>query len=523
VLRSANLIGTQLGNYEIQALLGAGGMASVYRGFDRNLRRQVAIKVLSDIAAQPDFADRFRQEARLIASLRHPNIVQVYDFGEHDGQIYMVQELLPGPTLQQRLRELMARGETLARDDVLAITAQLASALDAAHAAGIIHRDVKPANAIWNAGGALVLTDFGIAKNTLLSTGQTQTGLVIGTPDYLSPEQAQGKPLTPSSDIYSLGVVLYELLAGKTPFSSGTPLGVVMSHIQDPPPPLHPLRPDLPPAAEAVVQQALAKDPAARFRTATILARTLERLWPASAVSGRNVTATSIHEQATRVWEAAPAQPAPSARPPVTPRPAAPQAVLPPAPLPRRRPRAALIMLGVLIAALVLGRLVLGGRGAGQPAATGPVVAATAPAVEATAEPQQQTTAGAAPPTAAPQPTAAPPTPELQPTAAPPTAAPQPTAALEQLRALLEAGNTDGRAEKAGDALIGDLDKATQALADGNKKRAIDGLRALQRRLVEGIRAKTIDIGFARQALAGIDAVANAYDLKLPPIKDKGD
>src|SRR5262249_7747625 len=197
VIGSTQLIGTQLGNYEIQALLGAGGMASVYRAFDRNLRRPGAIKVLPDQPAQPDFAERFRQEARLIAGLRHPNIVQVYDFGEQDGLSYMVQELLPGPTLQQQLRDLAARGERPAREQVLSIVAQLGSALDAAHAAGIIHRDVKPANILikglgtgdWGSGNAaahsqsaiasphVVLTDFGIAKNTLVP-GQTRTGLV---------------------------------------------------------------------------------------------------------------------------------------------------------------------------------------------------------------------------------------------------------------------------------------------------------------------------------------------------------
>src|SRR5690242_13196148 len=137
-------------------------MANVYRGFDVNLRREVAIKVLSEAAAaQPGLSARFRQEAQIIAGLHHPHIVKVYDFGEQDGLTYMVQELLPGPTLERRLRDLAAARARLGREEVLAIVAQLAGALDAAHAAGIIHRDVKPANAIWNAAGALALTDFG--------------------------------------------------------------------------------------------------------------------------------------------------------------------------------------------------------------------------------------------------------------------------------------------------------------------------------------------------------------------------
>ncbi|HET9222699.1 MAG TPA: serine/threonine-protein kinase, partial [Roseiflexaceae bacterium] len=282
MIGTSNLIGAQLGSYQIRALLGSGGMADVYRGFDLNLRREVAIKVLSEAAAaQPGVAARFRQEAQIIAGLHHPHIVKIYDFGERDGLTYMVQELLPGPTLEAQLRDLAARGRRLPREDVLAIVAQLAGALDAAHAAGIIHRDVKPANAIWIAAGALILTDFGIAKNTLGNSNHTHAGMVIGTPNYISPEQARGLAPTPASDIYSLGVLLYELLAGQPPFVGDT-MSVVIDHIQNPPPPLHQLRPDLPADVEAVVQQALAKEPSARFNSAAVLVRALELAWPAA-------------------------------------------------------------------------------------------------------------------------------------------------------------------------------------------------------------------------------------------------
>lgn len=549
MIGSAQLIGARLGSYEIQSLLGAGGMASVYRGFDHNLRRPVAIKVLFDQAAQPDFAARFLLEARLIAGLRHPNIVQVYDFGQHDGLSYMVQELLPGPTLQQWLLDLAARGERPSRDDVLAIIGQLAGALDAAHAAGIIHRDVKPANVLIKGLGTgdgglgsaapnrqppvsniqVVLTDFGIAKNTQLPA-LTQTGFVIGTPDYLSPEQAQGRPLTTSSDIYSLGVVLYELLAGRLPFIAGTPLAVAMSHIQDAPPPLRSLRPELPSALDALVQQALAKDPSARFRSAGVLAQALAQAWPASGVSGGPA---GIHEQPTGIWAGRAAQPlaapAASAVPAAAPGNAGPIVNSPATPPAYRRAA------GVLLLAALIGGAILFGRGLWQVPATAPV----APPAEATPALLQPSSAPAAQVPSAPAPTEAPATAPPAPTAVPaiaaptdapatavPTEAPAPPTAtaapapapepIDQLRALLEAGKNDGRAGRSSGAMLSDLSKAKQALDDGNKQRAADRLRDLQKRLLDGAKSKKVDADFARQALAGIDAVAQAYGLELP-------
>ena len=533
MIGAAQLIGAQLGNYEIQALLGTGGMASVYRAFDRNLRRSVAIKVLSTLAAQPDFAARFQQEARLIAGLRHPNIVQVYDFGQHDGLSYMVQELLPGSTLQQYLRDLVARGERPTRDDVLTIIGQLAAALDAAHAAGIIHRDVKPANIMIKGLGTgdrglglagpnpqslisnphVVLTDFGIAKNSQLPD-LTQTGQVIGTPDYLSPEQAKGLPLTPSSDIYSLGVVLYEMLAGRLPFIGGTALGVAMSHIHDTPLPLRSLRPDLPVAIEALLQQALAKDPSARFRTASALAQALSQAWPAAENAAAALPA-DIHEQPTRIWAA---RPAPA--PPISAAPIATSADVGSMASDRAGLSSYGRAIGVLLVALLIGGVLLFGRAISQPT----VVVPAAPPAETVPGASQPSSAPVAVATV-PAPTAAPAPTEVPATAPPvPTAVPvPPSEPFEQLRALLETGKADGRAGRSSGALLSDLSKAKQALDDGNKQRAADRLHDLQKRLVDGVKSKKVDADFARQALAGIDTIAGAYGLELPPLRAQDD
>src|SRR4051812_13010699 len=258
-------------------------MSTVYKAFDTKLQRPVAIKVLAGaVVDQPGFVARFHQEARLLAALSHPHIINIYDYGEDQGAAYMVQELLPGPALEQRIADLKQRDAKLSRDEIILVARQIGSALDAAHAAGIIHRDVKPSNILWNAAGALVLADFGVAK-ALHEERLTQPGMVLGTPIYLSPEQAQGQPLAPSSDIYSLGVVLYELIAGHPPFDGASSIGVALSHVQKQPPPLCRSRTDLPPAAEAVVLRALAKQPAARFRSAGDLAAALERAWPSMA------------------------------------------------------------------------------------------------------------------------------------------------------------------------------------------------------------------------------------------------
>src|SRR5215212_2285643 len=484
-------------------------MANVYRAIDMNLQRAVALKVLSHAAAaQPGFADRFRQEARLIANLRHPNTVQVYDFGEQDVHTYMVQELLAGPTLGAWMADLAARGLRPAPDEISAIIAQLAAALDAAHAAGIIHRDVKPGNALWNDQGRLVLTDFGIAKQVLNDANQTQFGVVFGTPSYLSPEQAQSLPLTPASDVYSLGVVLYELLAGDVPFRGVTPMHVAIDHIQTPPPPL-PARPELTPAVAVVVQRALAKDPAVRFRSAGELAQALARAWAVSSTSSERPD-PNIHTQATQHWQspmpAAAATPVVSSAPPIG-EPAGVPAVQPSAlsrgllrpVLPGNQSRSLLPVLGALLVVLLLGGVVLAARGGARTADT---AARSATAVPGATEG----------PMAATQPTIAPG--QLFPPSS--NTSPVPTDPFAELRDVLEAGRANGQLGQHGDELLGALNGAQQALSAKDTKAAIQHFTVMQQILLAGTHDGTINAGVTVETIKRVQSLAKSHGLTLP-------
>src|SRR5260221_644915 len=209
----ANLIGQRLGHYEILALLGRGGMATVYRARQLNIEREVAIKVMKpDLAEAEDFIERFRREARTIASLSQPHILKLFDYGQHDELIYLVMELLMGGSLAR----LISKGP-LPLESVSLILEQVASALDYAHKRGIIHRDMKPQNGLLDTQGNAFLTDFGISKLLSQTTSLTQSGVAMGTPAYMSPEQWQGQVLDARSDIYALGIVLFEMLSGKLP------------------------------------------------------------------------------------------------------------------------------------------------------------------------------------------------------------------------------------------------------------------------------------------------------------------
>jgi serine/threonine protein kinase len=253
--------GENLGPYQIIGQVGKGGMATVHKAFHAATNRYVAIKVLPEqLTDQPQFIERFRQEAQTIANLQHPHILPVFDYGESNGKWYMVMRYLDTGTLQERMK---ARSLTLKEIDHF--FGQLVDALGYAHSQNVVHRDLKPSNALVDSQDNLFLTDFGIAKILERQTQFTETGALMGTPDYMSPEQAQGLPVDRRSDIYSLGIILYEMVTGRVPYEAETPLAVILKHISEPLPPPTSLKPDLSSDIERVILKALAKKPEDRF------------------------------------------------------------------------------------------------------------------------------------------------------------------------------------------------------------------------------------------------------------------
>jgi serine/threonine protein kinase len=261
----ASLIGQTLGQYQIVAQLGHGGMATVYKAYHPRLDRYVAVKVVHQMFIQDEsFLARFEREAQIVASLDHPHIVPVYDFNEFHGQPYLVMKFIEGATLKSVLAN-----KTLSLDEILKLMPPIAEALDYAHRRGVLHRDIKPSNIMIDGAGVPYLTDFGLARVVKIGESSLSHDLLLGTPNYISPEQAQGKAdITARTDQYSLGVVLYELVTGQVPFNADTPFAVVHSHIHVPPPAPSTIDPAIPPAVDAVLMRALAKDPDARFESA---------------------------------------------------------------------------------------------------------------------------------------------------------------------------------------------------------------------------------------------------------------
>lgn len=270
------------GRYEIREHIATGGMASVYKTWDNRVERIVAIKVLRSLDKNDTRAvERFRREARAAAALAHPNAVTIYDFVEEVGHYFLVMEYIPGPTLKQLVgqrRQLQAR-------EAIEIAAQVCSVLQVAHARGFIHRDIKPQNimlvlsggpssGIIDRGVLVKLTDFGIVR-VAEEAGLTNSGIVLGTADYLSPEQARGETLTASSDLYSLGVVMFEMLTGRPPFVGPTAVSIAMQHASTNPPPLRKYNPAIPPIVERLVLRALEKEPEDRFNSAAEMQQAL--------------------------------------------------------------------------------------------------------------------------------------------------------------------------------------------------------------------------------------------------------
>jgi tRNA A-37 threonylcarbamoyl transferase component Bud32 len=283
-----DLTGKQLGQYRIVAPLGEGGMAAVYKAYQSSVDRYVALKILPrHYATDPNFVTRFKREAKIIAGIEHLNILPVYDYGEADGYTYLVMRYVEGGTLANLLQ-----GTPLPLSQTCHVISQVAAALDYAHAKGVVHRDVKPSNVLIDEQGNCLLSDFGIAR-MIEATGQfTATGAFIGTPTYASPEQALGRTLDGRSDIYSLGVMLYEMATGRLPFDAETPMAILIKHVHDPLPMPRSINPALSEAVERIILKAMAKEPKNRYQTGGEVAKALAAAATAEATPpGRVVLA----------------------------------------------------------------------------------------------------------------------------------------------------------------------------------------------------------------------------------------
>ncbi|NJN93432.1 MAG: serine/threonine protein kinase [Anaerolineales bacterium] len=270
-----SLIGRRLDEYHLEALLGQGGMARVYRGLDVRLKRWVAIKVIdAPFRADSDYIKRFELEAQAIAQLEHPHIVRLYRYGEAKELLYMAMQYVEGAPLNEMLASYRAEGDFIEPAEASRIIGEVCLALDYAHRQGVIHRDVKPANIILTKQGSAILTDFGLALLTDVGT----RGEIFGTPHYMAPEQAMSSAgVVPQSDLYAVGVILYEMFTGRVPFDAATPLDVAMLHMSEPPPRPRQFRADLKPALEKVMLNALAKDPRQRYPNGAALAEAVEQ------------------------------------------------------------------------------------------------------------------------------------------------------------------------------------------------------------------------------------------------------
>jgi serine/threonine protein kinase len=334
------MLGQTLGQYRIVEQIGKGGMATVFKAYQPGLDRYVAIKILPAYYAHEEgFSERFVREAKAIARLDHPHILPVYDFGQADSLSYIVMKYVAAGTLKDRL------GQPLSPQVALGLLKQIGAALDHAHDMGILHRDVKPGNVLIDEKGWAYLSDFGLAKMVEGSVQLTGSGVGVGTPAYMSPEQGQGLPVDGRTDVYSLGVILYEMLTGRVPYEAETPMAVVVKHITGPLPPPRSLNPAISPAVEGVILKALARDPADRFPRAGALVEALE-----AALS----QARQDRQEPTAVPPPAPMPvsptyyaPLPSAPPPAMARP------------PAKRSNTMLLAVAGILGAAVVGAIIL--------------------------------------------------------------------------------------------------------------------------------------------------------------------
>jgi tRNA A-37 threonylcarbamoyl transferase component Bud32 len=296
----------KFGRYEIKAEIGRGGMATVYHAYDPRFEREVAIKVLPrEMLHDVQFRTRFEREAKIIAMLEHPAIVPVYDFGEQDGQPYFVMRYMTGGSLSDRMKNVPMSIQEAAR-----ILTHIAPALDDAHNKGIVHRDLKPGNILFDQFNEPYISDFGIAKLTEAQTNVTGSA-IVGTPAYMSPEQAQGEPIDGRSDIYGLGVILFELLTGQQPYHGDTPMSVVVKQITDPVPHILDVKPDLPPDIEIIIEKAMAKDRNERFQNVKSLADALTAVASGKSLSLETSDATMVTSPKTVAAAKRPIQPLP--------------------------------------------------------------------------------------------------------------------------------------------------------------------------------------------------------------------
>ena len=446
------------GRYKIGEMLGQGGMSAVYKAEDPNLKRTVAIKIIHPhLSENPEFVRRFEQEAAAVARLRHPNIMQVHDFN-HDGvTYYIVFEYIAGQSLNQKLEKLHATGQIMPLDEVTRIMTPLCNAVSYAHAQGMVHRDLKPSNVIINPAGQPILLDFGIAKILGDNYVHTATGATVGTAQYMAPEQVLGEKVDHRADIYSLGVMLYEMVTGRPPYKGNSAITIMMKHVNEPVPDARLFNANLPPGYNSILAKALAKNPNDRYDSATELAAALRE------PSDEPAAPPPATAAATELLPASPAetavetplpptksqpQPAPAAppttveTPPVTPS----TAVSPPPPIEPAAKKSKLpLYAGIAIVLILLlgigGYFAFSGQDGGRGAELAELTATPETSPPTTTAPTEAPVVPPAPAeeTATPSPS---PTPTSEPTAtATPSPTPTPTIAVPENMTLIPAGS----------------------------------------------------------------------------------